>query len=533
MSEQSLYRLSDHTCITPLIQSWGAWWMNFAPIPAVLHAHSFQLPLLKAYLQNPDFHARAAKDPALSGGSFVGVPAERAGEVKALLQKMQEEQADNLKLAESLEEFQRWLLEEARGQSLEPYYTKVPEPLRGRVELLYDYNNRPFLRVMEGMLYRSPVHKRDIQSLRLWNLETDAGRPSLLTTPYMMEPGQIDVRVPFDEKRMDALFGLDQEPRPLGFIRDVLGSAVTSDAQLLPMLTQEPLRPYTPWEGSVPRVRYLGHACVLIEWKGTTIMVDPVISPRPTAGGHPRMNFQELPPRIDYALITHSHADHYSFETLLRLRRRIGHLVVPRSNGLLLGDYSPKLLARALGFENVLEPEAYESLPIPDGEIVIAPFLGEHGDVGHAKSAFLVRMGKQQLLFAADSMNVDDALYRNMRQELGTVQTVFMNTETEGAPHTWTIEALFPKKRDRKLEKNRRCRGSNADEGLRMMEVLGAKRLYNYAMGLEPWMEHIIGPASGPEAPRMKESERLLAGARSRGWVAERLTQPIDFLLEE
>ncbi len=506
--------------------------MNMAPIPASLHVHKSQLPLLKAYLQNPDFHARAARDPALSGGTFVGVDPQRAGEVKVLLQQMQEAQADRIHLAESLEQFQGWLMEEAKGQSLEPLYEKVPEPLRGLVELSYDYINRPFVRVMEGALYRSPYHKPQLQSLRLLPLESDASRPHLFTTPYLMEPGQLDWAVPFSEQRISQLFETDLSPRPLGYLRDVLGSAVTSDEQLLPLLTDAPPATYTPWEGPQPRVRYLGHACALVEWKGITILVDPVISPRPTSGGMERFTFHELPPRIDYALITHSHPDHLAIDTLLRLRHRIGHLVVPRCNGFLVGDYSPKLLARSLGFENVLELESYESIPLPDGELIAVPFLGEHGDIGHAKSSYVVRAGKQQLLFAADSMCVDEVVYRHLRQNLGPIQTVFMNTEIEGAPHTWTLEALFPKKRDRKLEKNRRCRGSNANEGLRILELVGASRLYNYAMGLEPWMEHIIGPPSSSETPRMKESDRLLTEAQARGLTAVRLYGLTDLLLE-
>jgi L-ascorbate metabolism protein UlaG (beta-lactamase superfamily) len=531
MSEHSLYRLGNSTCVAPLVQRWAAWWMTAAPVPASLHVHHYQLPLLKAYLQSPDFHARAAKDPGLSGASFVSIPPSRAGEVNELVQRMQKAQAGRMRLAEALESFQRVLLEEARGQSLEPFYQKLPEPLRGRVELVYDYHNRPSLRVLEGMMYRSPYHQPELQSLRLLALESDS-RPDLLTTPLLSEPTQLEWQVPFSDSRLDELFALDLRPRPLGAIRDLLGPAAGSDAQLLPLLSTEPLQPYTPWEGPSPRVRYLGHACVLVEWKGATVLVDPVLSPLPSAGGMPRLSFQDLPPRIDYVLITHSHADHLSIETLLRLRHRIGQLVVPRASGALLGDYSPKLLARSLGFERVLEPEVYESLPLPEGEILAAPFLGEHGDIGHAKSSYVVRLGRQQLLFAADSMGVDEALYRHLREDLGTVQTVFMNTETEGAPLTWTVEALFPKKRERKLEKARRCRGSNAAEALRMLELLGSTRLYNYAMGLEPWLTQIIGPPSGPEAPRMQESERLLAEARGRGLVAERLCGPTDIVLE-
>ncbi|MCY1079871.1 MBL fold metallo-hydrolase [Archangium lansingense] len=529
---QPTYRLANHTCVVPLVQSWAAWWMTTVPAPASLHVHKSQIPLLKAYLQNPDFHARAAKDPALSGGTFVGISPERAGEVKALLQQTQEAQADRVKMAEALEDFQGWLMEEAKGQSLEPLYEKIPEPLRGLVELAYDYHNRAFLRVMEGGLYRSRYHKPELQSLRLLRLESDSSRPHLFTTPYLMQAGQLDWAVPFSEERISRLFETDLSPRPLGYLRDVLGPAVTSDEQLLPLLTEEPPATYTPWEGAQPRVRYLGHACALVEWKGVTVLVDPVISARPAGGGMTRRTFHELPPRIDYVLITHNHPDHLHIETLLRLRHRIGQLVVPRSGGMMVGDYSIKLLARSLGFQNVLELDTYESLPLPDGEIVTVPFLGEHGDVCQAKSSYVVRAGKQQMLFAADSMCVDDAVYRHMRQNLGTIQTVFMNTEIEGAPHTWTLEALFPKKRDRKLEKNRRCRGSNAAEGLRLLELVGASRLYNYAMGLEPWMENIIGPPSPPEAPRMKESDRLLAELRAKGLGAERLCGPTDLLLE-
>ena len=55
---------------------------------------------------------------------------------------------------------------------------------------------------------------------------------------------------------------------------------------------------------------------------------------------------------------------------------------------------------RTLGFQQVHELETYESLPIPDGEIIATPFLGEHGDVGLAKCCFVVRTGREQMLFA-------------------------------------------------------------------------------------------------------------------------------------
>ncbi|NPD22927.1 MBL fold metallo-hydrolase [Corallococcus exiguus] len=520
-----LYRLADATLVEPLVQDFQAWWMTVAPMPASLHLQAYLLPLLKAYLQTPDFHAKAAKDPELSGSSFVGIAPERAEEVRALMQRMTTAQEDNIKLAEAFDEFQTQLLAEAKGQSLEPLYARLPDVLKGKVELVYDYVNRPSMRVHEGLLYRGPHHKTELQSMRLRRLKADAERDSLLTTPRLMEAGQLDWKVPFHDERLDKLFSLDVEPKPLEWIRDLLGDAVKSDADLKPLLTEATQTLPETWNGPGVRIRYVGHACVLVEWKGTSILIDAVVPVRPEKVAVPleRMSFADLPRRIDYVVITHSHPDHLDIETLLRLRHRIGTLMVPRASGALAGDYSPRLLGKALGFKNVLEPYFYESLPIPDGEIIAAPFMGEHGDVAHAKSAWIIRTGEERLFFAADSMCVDETTYRDLRSTVGDLHSVFMNTEIVGAPHTWMLEGFFPKKRDRKLEKNRRCRGSNSAEGLRLLELVGAKRIFNYAMGLEPWMEHIIGPAATPETPRMKESDLLLTTARERGLQAERL----------
>lgn len=528
----SLYRLADHTCVEPLVNGWGAWWMTVAPVPASLHLHNFHLPLLKAYLQNPGFHARAAGDPSLTGSSFVGIPPERADEVRALLQRSMVEQEDNLRLAEALEEFQSLLLTEAKGQSLEPLYGKLPEPLRGLVELVYDYHNRPSLRVLEPLTYRSRYYKPRLQSLRLYQVEQDAVRPALFTTPRIPEEGQIDWRMPFADPRVDQLFSLDVEPKPLEHLLELLEPDARRET-LLPLLTDAaPPPPPAPPDGAA-RVRYLGHACALIEWKGASILVDPVVGVRPSKGGMSRLSYPDLPRHIDFALVTHNHADHFLFETLLRLRHRLGCLVVPRAHGLLIGDASPRIMARELGFKSVVEVDNYDSLPLPDGEIVATPFLGEHGDLAHCKSSYVIRCGQEKILFAADSACLDADVYRNIRQVLGEISTVFMNTETEGSPLTFTIEALFPKKRDRKMEKNRRCRGSTAAEGLQLLAQLGAKRLYNYAMGLEPWMQFIIGPQSGDDSPRMQESTLLLTKAREQGLsVAERLLGPRDILLQ-
>jgi hypothetical protein len=217
---------------------------------------------------------------------------------------------------------------------------------------------------------------------------------------------------------------------------------------------------------------------------------------------------------------------------LLRLRHRIGCLVVPRASGFLLGDVSLRLLAQTLGFRNVVEMDAMESIDLPGGEVIAIPFLGEHGDLAHAKSAYVVRLGGKKMLFAADSACLDPALYDRVRQAVGVVPTVFLNTETEGSPMAYTIEALFPPQRDRSLERDRRCRGSTSSEAMQLLKALDARCVYNYAMGLEPWFQHVLGPASPSESRRMRDSDELLQRAIAAGLRrAQRLRGPQEVLL--
>ena len=117
---------------------------------------------------------------------------------------------------------------------------------------------------------------------------------------------------------------------------------------------------------------------------------------------------------------------------------------MPKSCGILAGDVSLKMLAQTLGFKSVIDLDTFESIALPDGEIIAAPFLGEHGDIAHSKTAYALRLGRETVLFAADSTCIDEAVYEGLRRSVGRVGTVFMNTEPEGSPLTFGLDALFP-----------------------------------------------------------------------------------------
>jgi Diiron non-heme beta-hydroxylase N-terminal domain/Beta-lactamase superfamily domain len=386
MKDEPTYRLAESTLVEPLVNCWSAWSFLIAPVPASLHLLQYQLPLLQSYLDDPAFHVAASRDLSLAGGAFINISPDRESEVAVLLESTKTDLRHNLELAQSLLDFQSWLASNAKGGSLAPYYQKVPRSLRGYIELVYDYLNRPSLRLFENLLYRSPYYDSSFQSLRLSRLDRDDSRPFFLNTPRLVEEDQIDWRVPFDAPRIDQLFMLDTQPQSLDSICQILELNDPSRERLLPLLTEKPPSPPEKWKEDSVRIRYFGHACLSIESQGVSILTDPLVAVVPVKGGLERFSYGDLPEVIDYALVTHNHIDHNSLETLLRLRYRIKCLVVPRSFGILYGDISLKSLAHRIGFGNVIEMNALESLQLYDGEIIAVPFLGEHSDLAHGKT---------------------------------------------------------------------------------------------------------------------------------------------------
>jgi L-ascorbate metabolism protein UlaG (beta-lactamase superfamily) len=324
---------------------------------------------------------------------------------------------------------------------------------------------------------------------------------------------------------------LEDEPRPLGEIREILGAANVEG--LLPLLTEEPVAPRPRWTERTPRIRYLGHACVLVQWNGVSVMTDPWVGVRPSEGGMERIAYQDLPEKIDFALITHAHHDHFVPETLLRLRHRIECLVVPRTHGLFYTDTSLKLMARKLGFRNVVELDALESIKLADGEIIAAPFMGEHADLPHGKSAYIVRAGNERILFAADSNCLDYRLYEHLRRILGDIETVFLGMECVGAPLSWLYGALLPSKLHYTQDQTRRTKGSDSKAAMALLEAVGGKRVYIYAMGNEPWFQYSMGLGLSEESVQIKEANKVVATARERGFVdAQRPYGHLELVLE-
>src|SRR5688572_8870584 len=290
MSEQR-YRLRDSTLVEPLVNHWWAWPYLLSPVAASLHLRNYQLPVMRSYLEDPQAHLLASRDPDLLGGPFVNVPVERADEIRKLCDDTERLQRANLKFADAITEGMRRLFAEGKGQSLDDYYERMPEAMRGFAELIYDYNNQPNLRFLEGLLYESPYYDESLQSLRLTQAKTDKERPFFMSTPHLDDEKAIDWTISFANTEVDDLFSLDVEPRPLSKI---------GDERLLPLLDPDPVSVPEPWTGNDVRIRYFGHACTLVDHNGVSILTDPLISVLPSDGGVERFTYRDLPRRLDY-----------------------------------------------------------------------------------------------------------------------------------------------------------------------------------------------------------------------------------------
>lgn len=517
MSDKTSYWLSNCAIVEPLVNKWWAWSHLISPLACSLHLQNYQLEVLRSYLKEPRLHVQVCRDPKFRGGRFVDLPESLAPVVNQFLVQTEMKQEANLRLAKSAIDFHNYLVETASGESLDPYYQELPQELRGYVELVYDYYHRPTARFFESLLYESEYYQTDLQSLRLFEHIQDSARPFFMNTPRLREENQVEWAVSFDSPQIDELFRLDLSPKPLGYIRELIGLRPTDDKLPGALLSSSPVSCYERWHGKSIRLRYFGHASILIEWAGQTILTDPCIGVAPSEKGEARLSYKDLPEKIDYALVTHNHHDHFVIESLLRLRHRIQCLIVPRSVGFSYGDVSLRLLARKIGFRHVIELDALDSINLIDGAITSIPFMGEHADLPHGKTAYVVRAGKEQMLFAADSDCLDIDMYRHIYANLGAINTVFIGMECVGAPLSWTCGAFLPAQPEVRIEQSRRYKGADSIRARNIIDAVKADRLFIYAMGLEPWLEFILGLAYSKDAIQLKEATKLIQDAHRSG----------------
>jgi L-ascorbate metabolism protein UlaG (beta-lactamase superfamily) len=522
MTEKKFY-LKPNLVIEPLVDYWYAWSHLISPATAAMNILGRHLPLMESYLSDPDIHAQAVRNPKMRGGPFMDFGGGRLDEVNDLRRDTLQREGSLIQFATAIKELDKLLLSDAKGFGMQDFYKKIPLLLRGYVELFYDRNNNAGFRFFESLLYNSEFYNKSSQSIALWITNNDH-RPFCLSTPRLKEQNVLHLEIPFDNLGIDELAKMKTSPQSLEYIKRILGISRDQESLFETFFHEEAPRQYEKYTGDKIRMRYFGHACILIETCEISILIDPLISYYGYDSDVDHFSFEDLPDYIDYVLITHNHQDHVLFETLLPLRHKIGTILVPSSSSGKLEDPDLKLMFDNIGFNNVLAIKEMETKSFSDISITGLPFIGEHSDLNIlTKSCYLVEVSGFKLMFMADSRIIESYLYRHIYNLIGDIDVLFLGMECDGAPLTWLYGPLMSMKISRDQDGSRRLAGSNCNEGLELINIFHPKEIYVYAMGQEPWVEFISSVKYTDESNPIIQSNQLVEICKEKGLIAERL----------
>lgn len=524
MNNVPLY-LKPQAYFEPLFNQWYMWPYLLAPVPAAMNFSNHHLRLMKSFVANAKLHAQALKHQSMVGSSIVACNESDVDLMQNLIVRSEQDYADLLLLSKDIKQLDEVLRTQALGESLEGLYQSVPDNLKGLVELVYDLNNHPSYRLIEGLVYRSDLYKANAQSL-CFGLLASERRPFVLSTPRLPDDDHLHIQLPLVHPFTQAIFKMRNAPMPLSALTALLPEQVQSAGglALTDLLTAEPPRQRSAFTGEGVNVEYMGHAGVLIESSEFVCVIDPVIAYENDADNTHKFTFADLPPFIDAVMITHTHMDHLCIESLIQLKHKIGMVLVPKNNGGSLADPSIKLMLKTLGFANVIELDDMDTVDIPSGLITALPFLGEHADVNiRSKAAWMIKIKDKTILSAADSSNLEVELYKRMKNYIGAIDILFIGMECTGGPLRWLYGSLLTQQISKEANESRRFNGSGFDSAQKIVDILLPQQVYVYALGMEPWFTYFMGIVYNEGDAQMQESQQLVEHCRASGRVSERL----------
>ncbi len=526
-------RIRPNLQLEPLSNQWYVSLPMLAPIPHAMVISDSYIPIMESYVEAPEEHLSLSQDLSMVGGPFINYERDRSKEIFDLLERIKSSQNHLIEFSNAIKSFTLNLNNRANGSSLEAEYNNLPDILKGYVELVYDMSNRPSMRFIEPLLYKSKYYSLDTQSV-CCSLVNEDKRPFVLSTPRLLDDTRVQINLPFKSQCYDDLCRMREIP---GSFSDIIEKLkVPSDKinlfESFVEFTSSP-KENVDYKGKDIRIRYFGHACLLIEYNGISILTDPFISYDYPTENH-RFTFSDLPSSIDYVLITHGHLDHIVLETLLQLRYKIKNIVVPKNSGSIYADPSLKLLLHHLGFSSIIEVDELDEICVNHNVQVSAmPFLGEHHDLNiKAKVAYLLTIQDKKIYIAADSSNLDPFLYDHIRDIYGRIDVLFLGMECDGAPLSWFYGPLMPEKLDRDSDYSRQGSGSDFKKAIAIVDSLEPLEAYVYAMGMEPWFTYVLGLNYEKNSKQLLESDKFIKECNSRGIPSERLFMKKELILE-
>ncbi|MGH8093356.1 MAG: MBL fold metallo-hydrolase [Chthoniobacterales bacterium] len=165
------------------------------------------------------------------------------------------------------------------------------------------------------------------------------------------------------------------------------------------------------WSNDRLTAAWLGHATVLLNFFGVTILTDPVLLERigiplpftaigPKRLTQPALTVEELPP-IDLILLSHAHFDHIDWRTLRRFDGRTQVVTAPRTRDLLGWTRLRKITELRWGDEQAMEFAA--------GPLLVRAFPVNHWgarlqtDTYRGYNGYVLERNGRRIIFAGDT----------------------------------------------------------------------------------------------------------------------------------
>lgn len=522
-SPSDAHYLRPDVKIELLVARWFAWPHLISPAQHAMNIAFRHLPLMSSFVSNPKIHLSAAQDPALLGGPFVDLPESAVPLVKDLIEETRDECSRLIEFAQALKDFDKVLQEQAKGFSLNEFYEKMPKALAETIEISYDVNNHPNIQIIEEIAYIHSLNNKHLQEIALHDI-SDHSRKFFMTTPRLLLDRTFMRKMEFSDSRIDILSSMRIHPQPLEDMARILDVDMINMPVFKDFFTDTPpRRKEHDYRGNGVRVRYFGHACIVIQTSKTCIVIDPIVTFDPDDGDG-RYTFIDMPDNIDYLIISHCHQDHFSAEVLVQLRQRVRKTIVPRNLGGNIADPSMKLILERLGYRNVEVIDPFGRIEFDEGEIISLPFSGEHADLNiRSKHTFVVSVKGRKMFFLVDSDAINPALYGLLSEIVGPIDLTFVGMECFGAPLTWLYGPLLTGSISRRNDESRRLSGADCERAWKLIQQLKCKSVYIYAMGQESWMRYLMGLEYRSDSVQLKQAGSFIKRCIDIGLTVEYL----------